>query len=179
MIDLYEKRLVVYKLINKAKIPVDIKDEVFQEFAVYFYSNYNYDSTYKESSYIYLLFSNFLAAKAIDFKNKDSLMRKASRIDGKRLDWLDWVQEQNDEGNPTTHPEMEAYVGELMPRFTLLTQEYLLEKMDGKLYDNDKDEGVIRRYARETGVSRQAVEQRIKRDIKKVLTKLQGKNDGK
>ena len=51
--------------------------------------------------------------------------------------------------------------------------------MDGKFYDTEEDEGVIRRYARETGVSRQAVEQRIKRDIKKVLKSLGEEGDEK
>ena len=176
-IDLYEKKKIVYKLLNNARVPQDAMDEMFQEFALYFYTNYNYDSDYKESSYIYLTFSNFLAANAIKYKTKDSLMRQASRIDEKREDWLDWMQSERDDSVESSQ-EISLYCEELMSKFKPVKQEYILERAGGRSFDNEvMEEGVIRRISREDGVSRQAVEGRIDRDVKKVLKSL--KEQGK
>ena len=171
-IDLDEERGLVYKLLHGAGIPTPIKDDMFQEFAVYFYSNYKYDDTYKKSTYIHLLFGNWLSYSAARYRTKNAVMEKAERIEDKRADWLDWMQSENDEGNPVTQPELTLYCEELMVMFKPLTQEYIVERMEKKLYDNDKEEGVIRRIARQDGVSRQAIEQRIKSDMKKVLKNL-------
>lgn len=160
-LDLYEMKDLVYKAMHNRKIPLQVMEETFQEFAVYFYSYYKYDDAYKPSSYIYLMFSNFLSVQAKKYKTKNLVMESlVVSMDDKREDWRDWIQLQNEDFAEMPTPDLEVYCDELMSKFKPLTKEYIL------------DRGVCQRRAKEEGVTRQAIENRVKHDMEKVLKTL-------
>jgi len=172
MIDLHEERKLVYSLLYRAKIPHLIREEKFQEFAVYFYENYNYDDTYTKSTYIGLLFRNWLALCAIEYKKKYKILNHlTTNTDDKRADYLDWVQSDTQDYNDATEQELFVYCSELFSKFKPLTQQYLLQKAGGGRL-NGSDDRLARGVAKEDGVTRQAVEQRIQKNLKKVLKDL-------
>ncbi len=166
MIDLDKERKWVYKLLNAANMPSELIEDKFQEFAVYFYSGYNYKPEYKVSTYISIRFRNWLSQCAKTYSHKGrSSERDIESLDSKRTDYLDWVQSQhiNEELS-----EQEIYLEceRLFSQFTPLTQGFLMEKAgsaSGAVY------GYLKEAAKEEGVSRQAIEQRVARDMKKVL----------
>ena len=124
MIDLHKERKFVYKLLDRAKMPYPLREEKFQDFAAYFYENYKYDDTYTESTYIGLLFGNWLTLCAIEYKKKYKILN------------------------------------------------HLTTNTDGGGSLNGSDGRLARGVAKNEGVTRQAIEQRIQKDLKKVLENL-------
>jgi hypothetical protein len=172
VIDLHKNKKVVYDLLNKANIPSKLIDEKFQDFAVYFYSNYKYDGVYAVTTYIHLLFRNWLALCAIKYKTKDKVPEQLSiSYDERKEDWLDWVQRNMEDFKPTTQSEVSIYCQEVFNMLQPLTQEYVLEKAGKHRLTKDED-SIIKRVSREEGISRQGVELRIKKDLNKVLKNL-------
>jgi len=153
-------------------MPYPLREEKFQDFAAYFYENYKYDDTYTESTYIGLLFGNWLTLCAIEYKKKYKILNHlTTNTDDKRADYLDWVQSDAQDYKDATQQEISVYCEEVLSKFKPLTQEYLLEKAGGGRL-NGSDGRLARAVAKEQGVTRQAVEQRIQKDLKKVLKDL-------
>jgi hypothetical protein len=172
MIDLHKERKFVYKLLDRAKMPYPLREEKFQDFAAYFYENYKYDDTYTESTYIGLLFMNWLTLCAIEYKKKYKILNPlTTNTDDKRADYLDWVQSDAQDYKDATQQEISVYCEEVFSKFKPLTQEYLLEKAGGGSL-NGSDGRLARGVAKDEGVTRQAIEQRIQKDLKKVLENL-------
>ena len=162
MIDLHKERKLVYRLLYKAKIPYELHDEKFQDFALYFYTYYKYDDKYKESTYISLLFSNWLSYCAKRYKTKDAVLdMRTDWLGDKKVDFLDYVQSNTEDWKEHTEQEDYLYCDEIVSQLKPLTQEVLL---GGGEYVNE--------IAEKDGVTRQAIENRIKKDTKKVLNKL-------
>jgi len=175
MIDLHEKQKLVYRLLHKAKIPDDLMAEKFQDFAAYFYSNYKYDDAYAESTYIHLLFGNWLSLCALKYKTKDKVALQLSinlgSYNDRNKDWLDWLQMERENYLYTTQQEISIYCQEVFSMFQPLTQEYILEKAGKHKLTKDED-SIIKKVSREEGITRQGVELRIKKDLNKVLKNL-------
>ena len=172
-IDLHEESALVHRLLYKAGIPTNLREEKFQEFALHFYTYYNYNEDYKKSTYITLVFSNWLSHSALQFNTKNKVLDQlSSRIEDKRGDYLDWMQTEMELYSNVTEQETFLYCEEMMSKFKPLTQEYILEKAGGRVYSEKDGESVIHKASREEGVSRQAIEQRIRKDIDKVLKNL-------
>ena len=162
MIDLDKERKLVHKLLHKYGIPLEEHEDKFQDFAVFFYHGYNYDDTYKKSTYINIKFMNWLSQCAKQHRTKNHVMDTlSSSYDAKREDWREWMQMQNDDYTDVPQPDLSAYCDEIMSKFKPLTQEYIL------------DNSVCARVAKEEGVSRQAVKHRIVRDMANVLKTLE------
>jgi len=174
MIDLYDNKKLVFSLMFKAGIPNSLSEEVFQDFAVYFYTYYYYEDVVQPSTYIHMVFGNYLSERADRHKTKDAILNKATEINSKREDWLDWIQSEGELGNTAPELEMITFCEEVFSKFKPLTQGFILEKAGGESGGGRGGwgNGYIRKASGEQGVSRQAIEKRIKNDIKKVMDSL-------
>ena len=173
-LNLEEHRKLVFQRMKRAKIPFDLFEDDFQEFAVYFYKSYKYDDKYKPSTYIVLKFNNWLSERASKWKAWDrEYERDDEEIDSKQPDWLDWTSLRGEgDYKENTEQENTILVEQLLAQLQPLTVEYLMEKAGATAKKSSTPgDSLVKNLAKEQGVTRQCLEKRIKKDLQELLDK--------
>ena len=139
MINIEEHRRFVFMLLEKANIPQTIKEDTYQDFCVYYYSrNQQYDSQYAITTWISLLFKSFLSHRASRYNMKK---RQGSLVD------MDAVEEMGFWEDNVEKIDADRLYKKLPDLFKTLL-------------NTNKTPAII---AREEGVTRQAIETRLKK----------------
>ena len=139
MLNIEEHRKFIYKLLERANVPLQHKDDSYQDFCVYYYSqNTDYNPEYAVTTWLGLLFKSFLTSEARKYNMKK---RQGELVN------LDNVAEQ------PHFIDFEAKVdtSRLYKKLPALFK---------TLLNTNKTTAII---AREEGVSRQAIEKKLKR----------------
>lgn len=144
-INIEDHRKWVYALLERANIPLRFKDDAYQDFCVYYYScNREYDPRYKLTPWLKLIFKGFLTERAGFFKRK---YRRAELVS------IDVIAERG------YTPDLEASIDidRLYPK---------LPELFKTLLNTQHTSATI---AKANGVTRQAVESRLKKQMKKAI----------
>lgn len=144
-INIEDHRKWVYALLERANIPLRFKDDVYQDFCVYYYSrNTEYNPEYKATTWIGLLFKSFLSHRAARYGMK----KRQGELVG-----IDAIAE-----NGYT-PDLEASIDidRLYPK---------LPELFKTLLNTQHTSATI---AKANGVTRQAVEAKLKTQMKKAI----------
>ena len=141
-------------LLKKATIPEDLKDDTYQDFCVYYYSrNQEYNPQYAITTWLSLLFKSFLSNRAAHYnraKRRSNLGELSMDVTNKeRENTLEtWFSEEvSVEPNLELSLDMTRLYKKLPPLFKTLL-------------NTDKTPAII---AKEEGVTRQAIEAKLKR----------------
>lgn len=170
MIDLTEHEGFIFNQMRKFKIPFEERDEKFQDFAVYFYE-YNRADTNgcKETTIIARVFHQFLTEQARQFNQKKRIPEKAyENIQNHNKDWLDY-----NIGPIIDSQEDFVMCEELFNKMSSDLQEYILflaqgHQAKGKGLSNCVDNHPVKAIVERDGVTRQAVEKRLKHELSKL-----------
>jgi DNA-directed RNA polymerase specialized sigma24 family protein len=139
MINIEEHRKWVFVLLERASIPSRIKDDVYQDFCVYYYSqNSEYDSQYSITTWIGLLFRSFLSHRAA----KWSMKKRQAQLVG-----VEFISELGYDVDYEASVDVQRLYKKLPPMFKTLLNTNKTPKI----------------MAEEEGVTRQAIESRLKR----------------
>lgn len=160
-INIEDHRMWIYTLLNKAKFPLRETEDGYQDFVVHYYSYCDelYDKSSSEAHWLAICFRGFLAEKARRFKSKG---RDARILEGDSYDSNFWERTL---GEQEIKYENSVLWQEYMKDASEDLQEYLLELAGG-----DRGQGeAIKKFAERDGVTRQAIELRIKRELRKLL----------
>ena len=145
MINLEEHKKLVYKLIKERGVPYEEMDDTYQDFCAYYYgSNSEYDDTYAISTWIGLMFRNFMSARAArwSMKKRDD----SGKVDSEILATVGYTP------NMELSMDMDRMYRILPPLFKVLMNTNLTIKVVAQL----------------EGVSRQAIEKRFKHEVQAV-----------
>lgn len=144
MINIEEHRKWVFVLLEKANIPTSVKEDVYQDFCVYYYSRTeNYDSQYSVTTYLQMMFRNFLSMRAQHYNAKK---RQAEEVCSDVMPELPYQE------NYETKLDAERIYDKLPKLFKVLYASKYTPEM----------------LANEEGVTRQAIQAKLKirmRDI--------------
>jgi DNA-directed RNA polymerase specialized sigma24 family protein len=149
MINVEDHRKYVYHLLHRANIPLQHKDDTYQDFCVYYYSrDAEHNPEYAVTTWLNLVFKNFLYEKSRKYNaNKRTCGGLVS------IDADDHPSSSKKHASIiAVHPDMEA----------LVDAERLYNKLPAlfkTLLNTNKTTKII---AQEEGVSRQAIESKLK-----------------
>ncbi len=139
MINLEEHRKYVFSLIKRAGVPLEVMDDVYQDFCVYYYSqNTEYDTNYAITTWIHLLFRSFLSHRAARYNMKK---RQGNLVN------MEAMAEQGYKTNFEESIDMDRLYNKLPNMFKTLL-------------NTNKTTAIM---AKEEGVTRQAIEKKLKR----------------
>lgn len=139
MINVEEHRKYVYSMLEKANIPLQYKEDTYQDFCVYYYSrNTEYNPEYAVTTWLTLLFKSFLSHRAARYS-----MKKRQGL----LVNMDNVEEMGYDNSFESSLDMDR----LYKKLPLLFK---------TLLNTNKTVNII---AQEEGVSRQAIESKLKK----------------
>lgn len=139
MINIEEHRRFVYSLLSQYRIPPSEKDDTYQDFCVFYYSNNTeYNPEYAITTWINLLFRSFFSHRASRYK---AIKRTALLIE------LESVEEQGEEVGFEMSLDMDRLYRKLPDLFKTLLH-------------TKKTVAII---AQEEGVTRQAIETKLKK----------------
>ncbi|MDP4796183.1 MAG: hypothetical protein NWR87_04650, partial [Rhodospirillales bacterium] len=69
MINLEDSRKYIHELIKRAMIPIEHRDDYYQDFCVFYYnSSVEYNDKYTMGQWLRLRFNNFLSQKATEYR---------------------------------------------------------------------------------------------------------------
>lgn len=153
----------IYTLLNRAKFPLRETEDGYQDFVVYYYSYCDelYDGSSTPTTWLRTCFHSFLTRRSERFKSKG---RDACILEGDSYDSNFWERVL---GEQEIQYENSVLWQEYMKDASEDLQEYLLELAGG---DRGRGEA-INKFAERDGVTRQAIELRIKRELNKLLDK--------
>ena len=139
MINIEEHRRFVYKLLKGHGIPSHIIDDTYQDFCLYYYSRErNYNPEYAVTTFIKVVFKSFLYERAVRFGAKKR---------GEEINLYEDTPEQGYEEDLEAKLDMQRLYPKLPALFKIL-------------WDSPKTPAII---AKEEGVTRQAIEAKLKR----------------
>jgi len=154
MIDLTEHEGFIYNLIKKWKVEDQDKEDVFQDFFIYFTKYAKYDETKgKPTTFIPFVFKNFIISKRVK-DEKYKILDNAIHIEERDSEFL----ERELEGIESM-AELDIYIHEL------------LKNADDATLDLITGDASFASQAKKEGVTRQAVSQRHKDYLKKITGK--------
>jgi DNA-directed RNA polymerase specialized sigma24 family protein len=138
MINIEEHRKYVYSLLERANIPLQYKDDTYQDFCVYYYSQTTeYNPEYAVTTWLSMKFKGFLS---------DTARRWNIRKRQGALVSMDNAEEMWDDVDLETNIDMDRLYRKLPALFKTLL-------------NTNKTVSII---AQEEGVSRQAIERKLK-----------------
>ena len=139
MINVEDHRKYVYHLLERANVPLQYKDDTYQDFCVYYYSQTTeYNPEYAVTTWLNLIFKSFLSHTAARHSRKK---RQGDLVN------MDNVDEMGDDVDLETNIDMDRLYHKLPALFKTLL-------------NTNKTVSII---AREEGVSRQAIESKLKK----------------
>ena len=139
MINVEEHRKYVYSMLEKANIPLQYKEDTYQDFCVYYYSrNTEYNPEYAVTTWLTLLFKSFLSHTAARYSRKK---RQGLLVN------MDNVEEMGYDNSFESSLDMDR----LYKKLPLLFK---------TLLNTNKTVNII---AQEEGVSRQVIESKLKK----------------
>lgn len=169
-IDITEHEGFIFNQMRKFKIPLEERDENFQDFAVYFYQ---YDRSQangvKETTVIGRVFHQFLTEQARKYNARKRVPDTAyENIQRHNEDWLDF-----NIGPVIDSHEDFVICEEMFRKMSGDLQDYILylaqgHQQKGKGFPNTVEDSPAHVIAERDGVSRQAVEKRLKRELNKL-----------
>lgn len=172
-IDLTEHEGLVYKMLHDRGFPQEEREEGFQDFAVYFYNNYKKKEGLKVSTAISTYFHSWLTQQAFNYKRQKRIPNKAYEyIDTHNPDWLD----HNASGIRET-PEELLLCEEIWSQISDDLKSYVLFIAQGERHVLREKYGSqlgnpVKFFAERDGVSRQAVEKRLKNELNRVKNRI-------
>ena len=139
MINIEEHRRLVHSLLRKYQIPLSERDDIYQDFCVFYYSrNTEYNPEYAITTWINILFRSFLSHRASRYKT----IKRTAMLVG-----LESVEEQGEEVGFEMSLDMDRLYRKLPDLFKTLLH-------------TKKTVAII---AQEEGVTRQAIETKLKK----------------
>lgn len=169
MIDLTQHEGFIYSLMRKHKIPHEEHEERFQDFAAHFYAYYKESNNYKPTTIIGRMFHQFLTEQARHYKTEKYFPEKAyEHIQKHNSDWLDFQI-----GPLEDSQEDFVICEELFSKMSSDLQDYVLFIAQGpqglgKHRKNSNSGNPVYIISERDGVTRQAVEKRLKRELNKL-----------
>jgi len=156
MINLEDSKKYIHKLIKRAMIPIEERDDYYQDFCVFYYnSTVKYDDKYTIGAWLRLRFRNFLSQKAVE---RRVLKRQNEGVVS--LEWVEVEELEESQGvchkaNPMEQIDMARLYTRLPPLFKIL--------FEGR--------STPQALAESEGISRQAFLIRLQKQMKPVIRK--------
>ena len=142
---------LIYSLIHKSTVFEHLKEDVYQDFCVYFYSYNTYDATRgKPSTFITHVFKNFMI-RFLQNSKRHRPLDTSIRIEARDVDYVERELGFYDES-----VEDAIFINKMMENATDDTLDLLIGP------------STVRDLANRDGVSRQAIEGKYHRELKKL-----------
>lgn len=162
-----EHEKFIYLLMKDVNIPSEEKIEYYHDFVVYFLERAQkdyFDWSYAPTTIIRVAFRSFLGHQKRIY-NRGEIHRNTEKIEDKDAGFLDRLQDEIDNTSTYTQEEANIFLQELLEPLSDETKDYLLTLAGTGV---QKAAGWSQERAKETGVTRQAVESRVKRELAKI-----------
>ena len=162
-IDLHKERAFVFFMFNEYKIPLDVQEEYYQDFVVFFLeTEHQYSEEYATSTILSTSIRSFMSMKAREF-NSAKRGGDVEYLEDHVPDYIEGVYESSKGYSEYNTEETYTYVQELLKDASDDLKEYLAVKAGSSRmgsWAQDK--------AKEKGVTRQSIEKKLKKELEKI-----------